>query len=177
MQDLISDEEVERHEIIIIEYGKRNKLQKNINFSLENERKFESKRVAMKNVKLFADFIIKFMSDNPELDKYRDIFEKTYDEFFEDREPSEEDRDRKHSEEGKSSKEDTKDPPISKCPYAILGLPYGTSLEKCREEFKKQALQLHPDRNFDKTEEQKKKNLELFKLKSAAMDVIEASKS
>lgn len=62
---------------------------------------------------------------------------------------------------------------ITKCPYAVLGLPRDTPLDKCRSEFKKQALLLHPDRNLNKTDEQKKKNLELFKLKSAAMDLIE----
>lgn len=142
---IIKDEDNSRRNLWI----ERRKI-KDINYKkkkeLEEEKIKEQKKLVDENVKFIQNFVFKLITQRPGFDKFRKIFEQCFDDF------------------GQSS---------DKCPYAVLGLSKNTSLEKCRSEFKKQALLLHPDRNFGATTEQKKKNLEMFKLKSAAMDMIE----
>ena len=63
-------------------------------------------------------------------------------------------------------------PPIYETPYKILGVPEGSSIDECRRAFKKHALDLHPDRNYNDTASEREAKLLLFKKISNAMDKI-----
>lgn len=133
----------------------------------EKKRQEERDKSIEDGVKALGDFISKLISKNPDFDKFKNIFETCFDEYESDKPKPSWKPSSKSSSDSYKPKSD-----YSKCPYTVLGVPKGSSLEVCVREFKKQALELHPDRNFGKSDEQKKKNLEILKLKSAALDLI-----
>jgi superfamily II DNA or RNA helicase len=55
----------------------------------------------------------------------------------------------------------------------ILGVPDGASVEECRRAFRKHAMDLHPDRNYNDTAAEREAKLLLFKKISNAMDRID----
>lgn len=92
--------------------------------------------------------------------------EKEYAKFFENKKKFEEER--KRRQDNAAAKVFT----TTKCPYEILGLPKGSTMEECRRAFKMLAVKLHPDRNYHATHEERMQNEAHYKRAASALDYI-----
>lgn len=58
-------------------------------------------------------------------------------------------------------------------PRSILGVPETATIDECRRAFRKHAIDLHPDRNYNDTAEERDRKIALFKKMTNAMDKID----
>lgn len=56
--------------------------------------------------------------------------------------------------------------------YEILGIEHGSDADKCKKAFRKKALELHPDRHANDSDEEKKRCEDEFKEVQRAYDVL-----
>jgi len=130
-----------------------------------------------KELDLFRAMMRSIDIDSTKADKYKDIFEKLYDEFRESKREKESPPRPEYKESTGGQRPHRPEYKPSKCPYSVLEVPLGTSEAECRNVFKKHSLRLHPDRNYNSTGDERRANLDLFKLMSSAMDFISGKDS